>query len=475
MVNYLILLSIVLGLLLIADKRPDLTFWIFITLLFDPTGHFANLLSRSVMGGFNYLDVFFFLSFLPLLSRKVNIGSVFSDKLFQAFMTFFLFFLFYRIFIHGLIVPNKTIGYVFRYQIIRERIAVFGFLLIIPIYVMAKRNVTYLIYFIIFATVIPLTLYYLTILTGLDLVPVGRMDRYRGIGGSGVIRVFMTSTGLSLFIIPIALCVFLLQLNIKYKGWIFAGFILTSVSIILTLGKGMFLYLLGVTLISLWLLNKWYLHTNLIKFTARLIIPIFFAYFVLTLTFPQYVSHSLRLVDDISALVLDGGLYSEGRIEGRIKNQLPAHLYTINKYPIFGTGLGRLYEQKEFRVSDYDVTDLSVTGHIAQFGIIGISIYLIFYYLILILLKRVYSRIKKNSNWILKNHLDYFLVSVIAISYLLNVFIFRFDKLFSELSVGRNLIPIILMVGILLAVLSKLNQAHSPLLNPKKSDNGEEE
>ena len=471
MLNYLILLLLALIIIPLVNKNPDFSFWLFITLLFDPTGHIAGLLSRSNLGGFNYIDIFIFLSFLPLLSNKVNTRAVFSDKLLGSFLKFFFFFMIYRIIVHGMIVPEQSLNYVLRYQIVRERIPLFGFLLIIPVYVMAKRNLNYFYYFIIFATIIPLSLYFMTLFSGLDLIPVGTMDRYRGQGGSGVIRTFMLSSGLSLFIVPIAVCVYLLKLNAKYKKIIYIGFVLTVMSIILTLTKGMFLYLLGVILITLWILNKWFFHANIIKPLSRLVFPIVILWLLLMLTFPKYISYSQRLTNDIYSLIFKGGELEEGRVEGRIQNQLPAHLYTITKYPLFGTGLGRLYEQTEFAVEDYDVTDLPITGHIAQFGIIGISIYMIFYYLIFILIKRVYFKFKANKYNILKNSLNLFLVSIVAISFLVNKFTFVIDKLFSELTLGKNIFPMMIMIGILLSVLSKLNVNNSQSVGKSKYDN----
>ena len=455
MIYKILLLFFFFVLFLMIDNNPDFFFWLFITLLFDPTGHLTIYFNKTLFGGYNYVDIIFALSFLTLLSKKVSIMSIFNDKLFRKILIFSILFMLYKIIVHGLIIPEKNFSYMFRYQIIRERICVFGFLLIIPVYVMAKRNIRIFLNFIIFATVLPLMLYLITLLSNIDFVPVWSLERYRGID-SGIMRKSMLSTGLSLFTIPMATAIFFLRYNIKYRKLLYFSFMLTLLSIILTLSKGMYIYIFGLFLIVLLLMNKLIFQINLIHIIRKISLPLIMVLLLVLFTFPKYISHGKLIIKDIYGLVLKGGMLTEGRIEGRLVNQLPAHIYTIKKYPIFGTGLGRLYEQKEFDVSDYDVTDLSVTGHIAQFGLLGIIFYLRYYFIIAVLMKRVFRKIKRNLSSVLSNNnYEYIIGGIIATTYFINRFTFTIDGLFGELTKPGLNITVSLMVGVLLAVHSK--------------------
>ncbi len=426
----LILLGILfLFVLIYSFRHPDFFYWLFLTFLFDPGGYLFAYFNKSQLSGFTYVDIFILLAFLPLLSNKVNVRDAFEDIEFRRIFYFLVFFAVYYIFIAGFIVPMHNLNYTLRYVIIREREAVFGFLLILPTYIFAKRNLKYFFYFIVITSVLTIVLFLLTTLGGMELIPIDLAERYKK---TGIMRVGLYSYGFMELTITISLIVLYLKMRIKMKYLVFFAAIFTLLMLLLTLTKT---YLLTQTLtiaLTIFLIAIFF-RISKKSIIIKFVLPLIILLGIVRITFPNYLDYGARGFSDIASLA-SGEKYSYGREEGRLRN-LATHLDAIERYPVFGSGLKTTrHWNDQFR--DYDVTDLPLTGHLMRFGFVGIAIYSIYYFFLIRIVFKLISFMRKNMfrEFYEANKIELIFV-IITLIYFIAKFL-NFMNLYIELTTG---------------------------------------
>ncbi|HKK69247.1 MAG TPA: hypothetical protein VJ946_13580, partial [Bacteroidales bacterium] len=106
------------------------------------------------------------------------------------------------------------------------------------------------------------------------------------------------------------------------------------------------------------------------------------------------------------------------------------------------------YFSMRFHPSDYEVTDLPVTGHLAMYGIVGLAVYSLFYIQLWRYLIVGYKKFKKHISSV--NQLD-IAVFLIVFAWTVKTFLFKPNYLFNELTTSPMMIN--LYAGMLLAVL----------------------
>ncbi|MFW5754630.1 MAG: hypothetical protein ACOCV9_07485, partial [Marinilabiliaceae bacterium] len=174
---------------------------------------------------------------------------------------------------------------------------------------------------------------------------------------------------------------------------------------------------------------------------------------LVVLAFPEYPGIVWRQVQDLW-LFITGDAYTSGMAEGRLVNQWPAHWAMIVDRPFFGTGVNfSQFFSMRFHPSDYEVTDLPITGHLAMYGIAGLAVYSLFYIQLWRHVVKGYHRIKRHFH--LFNELDV-AVFFVVFAWMVKTFLFRPNYLFNELTTGTLLIN--LYAGLLLAVLFRSTQ-----------------
>ncbi|MFO8000841.1 MAG: O-antigen ligase family protein [Marinilabilia sp.] len=445
----LLLITLAIIGFLIIRRWPDVAFWIVVLLLFDPTGHFSVYLGKDSLGGFYYRDFLFPLAFVPLLSPRVPFQQAFGFRPFQVLIGVQLIFLLYHLFVYGYWQTGEGWDYLLRYVMVRERMSVFGFLLIIPVFVMARRNLSFFIDLLVWSTVVVYAVYFMTLLTGIDLVPVWQAERYRG---SGILRYAMYSSGLSEMLIPLAFFVFARKVPYRYRHLLLGGLVMVVAAVLISLTKSSYVGLAGLVAASLFLYARFYRASlpGLLKMLTGGVIGILL---LMMFVFPEYPLLVWRQVQDLW-LFLTGDAYTSGMVEGRLQNQWPAHLSLISERPLFGTGadFSRFFSMR-FHPSDYEVTDLPITGHLAMYGVVGLAVYSLFYIQFWRYVLKGYRLIKKRLNHF--NELD-IAVFFMVFAWMVKTFLFRPNYLFNELTTGTLLIN--LYAGLLLAVLYRHTQ-----------------
>lgn len=132
----------------------------------------------------------------------------------------------------------------------------------------------------------------------------------------------------------------------------------------------------------------------------------------------------------------------------------------IKERPFFGTGMYGYKENnlsKKYDITAYDATDMSITGTLMQYGIIGILIYYLYYVKYYMIIRKLYLMIKrKGRKEILKVFYYEFIISLTIISLSMSGLISIYG-ITGEL-VSGSFIPFI-YAGIILACLERISKA----------------
>ena len=456
------ILIAILGILLaaffvwITFKWPDFFFWLFLILLLDPTGYFTIYFDKEAWGGIFFRDLLFPLVFLPVLSPKVDKSGLWKDKFFKAVFIAELVFFFYHLIIYGYIVPGNDLNAYVRYFLVRWRMSIFGWIILVPVYIMAKRKMSVFVDILVVITVVVFTIFFLQLLAGVEVFPVMQFERYKG---SGIMRYSLFSTALADYTIPLALFVFLLNIPYKYKKLLYVAASLVFVSIIIALTKSVYISLFAYIFTVFFLMYKIFNYPVMTLFRRGALFSSLLVV-ALLITFPQYLDYSVRLGKDIY-LFITGNPYTSGVKEARLENQVPAHLGIISQSPFFGAGadVADKYISLKYDKSDYEISDLPVTGHLAYFGIVGILVYIMFYVQIIKVMRRLYFFVKRkmSAEFLADNRMEIAMM-FIAFAFFFKTLIFRPNYLFKEITYDRFTINF--FAGVMLAAFYRLRQKY---------------
>ena len=357
---FIILLAIILIVILAINKqRIILIFWTVIFFIANPGGITNQLLGKgSLIGGIFYFDILIIIIFILLILGGYRFNQFFINKSAKSVFYILLIFMLYKIFIWGFIVPEKSIHEFLRYTLLRERGSILGFLVVIPVYIIAMQDLKTFLKIIIILSFSILILSFSSFIFGWNIINIASAERYQG---SGIIRYHLYNYGLLLFLIPSFITVYVARLKIKHRKILLFGAILSIISIIVTLTKNQYLFLIGMIFSSSYYSAKILqlkISKSILKvFSYGIIISI-----ILSLALPKYIGYASMAVNDIY-LLITSGVTSDGSTSRMW--QIPAFTYEIKRNPLFGTGHG--YDQlnnQKFAPQQFDATDLPFLAHI---------------------------------------------------------------------------------------------------------------
>ena len=452
----LILISIIILFLWMLTKKPLLTMWVLVFLITDPGGFFAVYLTKgSLIGGLYYFDIFYFLIFISIFFNHLKINVFFKDKKARNIFWALVFFLIYQLVVFGYIVPEVGPGEYWRYFILRSRFSIITFFLIIPVYLTALKNIQIFFKVTVLLGGIVIILFTISALTGLEIVPIRTAERY-AIGGTT--RVYLYSRGLLYYLIPFGLIVYLTKIKLNNRVFIIIIGVLSLISSLVTLTKGVFIFVTAQLVSSAYIIRK-ILKISISRVVRNSILFVFVLIVLIGILMPGYIGHISRSFSDIIDLGTKGKY--EDREESRAVREVPAMLYMIGKRPLFGTGYAGYKTQltsKKFGDGAYDSSDVSFLANIMQYGIIGFFIYMVFYYKITIICIRLIRIILKIPSSKLINEYKYeFIFAVTSISF----FVANFAKIHNftyELVSPLVSALIFINVGILLACYKRFKE-----------------
>lgn len=334
---------IIIAIIIVIRNKPDIWFWLFLNLFFDPGGYVGEYLGGTLIGPLTIADISFAGIIVCLITANFNWEVIFDDKLFVNFLLSLLIFYAYYFIVYGAITPYLNNDFDYQTFLLKNRIIVYGLIILISVYLFSLKGLKYFYCITIFIGVICLSLYIITLLTGLNLSPVWRLDRE----GTEMTRIIMGGYGIFDLLFPLALSTYLLSkkinLNLRYVRWLYFGGVLMLITQIITLTRRTQIDIIGSTLIIVVIISYLF-RTGKLREMFKIIIPVITVILVLSVTFPKYGGYVIQTAED-TFLLMATGKDSRGMSDQRVSGSKDYKI--VNEYIrnnlFFGTGYTYLY------------------------------------------------------------------------------------------------------------------------------------
>jgi len=434
----------------LARRYPVFFFYFSLALFFDPGGY----LSHYFDGIFNFRDVTFILCFLPLLSTRINRNIIWQDKNFRILFKFLVIFQIYYIVVYGYLTPlyfGRNTLFQFAY---RFRYDIFSIFIIFPAYAVAYHNVKVFYKLILYSALVVLSIYLYSFIGPELFIPIRIFERYKG---SGMERITLESWGMFHFVLFLAIIVYITKIKVANKKALYLTSLMMFVTMLFTLTRRLYVFIAGFSIIIVFITSK-LLRKSILSFGGRFILYLITFSLIFFLLFPQYFGFVRITLKDLYLLVTTGH-----NIEGRVDYRFAgtggvAHLFNhIGERPFFGTGYyEKWYDStNNFSFGQYKAQDNPYLGVFAMYGFVGMFFYLYFYVLLIRILLRIYSTIRREEKWtfIIDNY--HKMIIIFLICYLVYKFSFGLPSLAIELIHYNDRIMFIAFIGILLALFRK--------------------
>jgi len=458
-------LVITIALVIIISKNPDLWFWVFLNLFFDPGGYVMEFLGGTLIGPLYITDACIVGIVMCMIFAKINWNSIFQDKFLLKIIYFLILFAAYYYIFYGGIVPYINNDFNYSTFLIKNRTFSYGFIILIAVYAFSLRSLKYFYITTLFIGVICLSLYVITLSTGIKLVPMWEMARYTS---SGMTRIGMSSYGLFYLIFPFALTTYLLRTKIyvklKYTHLLYYGGIIMIITQLLTLARRTQIDTIGTLVIIIFIISYLF-RTGKLSQIFKIVIPVIVVVLVLFFTFPKYVGYIATIGED-TILLMTTGKDSKGEGDYRVSGNddlLITKNYIWNNL-LLGNGYTHLYwgtkgyasspRGDRFAIAADAAFEVPIYNLLFGFGIVGAILIIPLYYLMANLFFKLIKTLKFN----LINYLHDPITVVFSI-YILWTIARKFTLSLYQLSIdftGENLSGTAIIIGIGFALYRKL-------------------
>ena len=98
-------LTFISAFIIIIRNKPDLWFWIFLNLFFDPGGYVYEYLGGTLIGPLHLADVCIAGMVICMIFANINWRTVFQDQLLKKFLFYFFLLALYYFIFYGGVVP----------------------------------------------------------------------------------------------------------------------------------------------------------------------------------------------------------------------------------------------------------------------------------------------------------------------------------------------------------------------------------
>tara|TARA_Y100001970_G_C14160563_1_gene818300 strand:- start:97 stop:1446 length:1350 start_codon:yes stop_codon:yes gene_type:complete len=435
----------------------DKIFWFISILYFDPGGFIRYYFNNNIISLIDFTDIYFLIMIACFFKIKITINFLLrSNKNLKKLIIFLVIWSIYIIFLYGLIIPNHNFSE-FLFFLIKQRKSIQVFLLIIPIYYFAIRSIKIFVKYLIFSSFFILSLYFITILLNINIVPLDLGNRGWGFES---IRYMMYNYGLIPIIIYLAIVVYLSKLKIKYKKYIYLSGIMMTIAWVISITRrhivALFILIIIYNLIFM-ILNKSINFNKIVKSFLSLLI----CTAVLSSIFPEYINITSRALQETMNVLVEGQT-SYGKVDQRLSFNKEFIVNIGNKNPFFGTGFDYRWQGAYGADEEgYETVDYPLLSTYAMYGIIGMIIFSYFYYFMLLIINNSFyliRRIPKNKINILKYE---YILSILFIGLLIYELI-DFSQYFShclpQIHQQKIYFYIAILLGMNRSLLYKLNE-----------------
>jgi hypothetical protein len=461
----IILISLLAIFVLVASKNHTaFVFWLLLNLYFDPGGYQGVLFQGNIVVNLNFTDVIFILLWIPYFHLGNNLKNLKGDKYFVLFTKYMSIYMLFFVFVYGFIIPQISGRSDFITFLIKSRTYFMAVLLLRPIYVFIKYGVQTNIQILIYIAAICLSLYFISLLTGLNLIPIATVDRYKD---SGIMRITLWSYGIFDWVLNLAVITLLLKSNIKNKRMLLYSGLLMAFSIVLTLTRRELVgrvYSVMIILILITYLFKSQRKIRIINILAPLVILLVLIY----ITFPQYIGYANNEYKSIGSLVSTGHDKEGGedyRLAGTGDVVLMKKLIKDNL--LFGIGFTRYsYDDlSNFRDLNnplaglYAGGELPYLGSLGKMGIIGVMLFLPMYFLMLRMGLKLFNILRlNNTKQFLERNGYVLLLVVFSLTYTISKFTFNLFNIFVETYNPTSFLVFGIILSIMIVCYNDLNK-----------------
>jgi hypothetical protein len=468
----LVFIILALSLFLLFNNKPDIIFWISLSLYFDPGGILYN--NVKDLFGINPSDVFFasilFSAFIKFGTILPRIGFFKEFRIF--FKWFILFFLISFILFYGIIAPLKHGYFNPSYYLIKNRTAFYSIILLylsFQFFIDDTKN--FFLKAIIWTAIIILPLFIFSVISGIHIIPVYTMDRY---SDSGIIRTGMSSYGMMYYVIPLLTILIFLRWNYMQKipgisrNQIYFTGILMIIILLITLTRRDIISLLAGFLIS-WMIVNWQ-KGRVFKISAlyKLVIPLGVVILLLYAFLPKYIGWLGIVFKDTGGLLVTGKDIN-GNVDYRMtggEGLILAKEYII-QYPVFGMGyypysfqdvVSFADEGNKVAIAMNDSAEVSVIGTTLRMGLIGILFFLRLYYLQIKFGLKNFKLFKSHYRLIYAEAFNFYFVFLMLASVWALKFTFEYLNLLKEFTSGMILSDFCILSGVYFASAYRVQQ-----------------
>ncbi|MDJ0645026.1 MAG: hypothetical protein QNJ57_03495 [Flavobacteriaceae bacterium] len=360
-------------------QAVDYLFWIFLILFTNPGGIFQALgedTSRSgTIDSFDFLFLLMFLCFV-FIFKKAKIYSTTYNSILKIIIIFGL----YYLIVYGFLIPTlkENPGYTPLGFYKKSRKTVYSLALFLMVYKFYVRSHKIFFKVLVSSSVMVLTLFFITFLTGIDILPIRTHSR----GFIDVDRVFIASEGIMQLLIPIGVVIITFKSRVSWKFWSLLAFFMMFINYVLSITRrdiiGTFIYFLIAIVLHNYFLNKPLLPVKKILTTA--IYLLIFGFFI-SLAFPKYYEAGKKGMEEAVHIVQYGETTSGkkdvrmGLGKGFMQNLIVSNIW-------FGTGFDNRWRGSGDK-EGYETSDYPFLSALAMMGVFGVLVFLPVYVLVI--------------------------------------------------------------------------------------------
>lgn len=431
----------------LSTWRPDWAFWIALTLVFDPGGLFAYYFPEPIMGGLKISDLTFVFTMLPLFSPKVSISTFFHQKRNVRVVIFLMLFtVLYHLLVFGFIASDgslKSLFEVLRYQ----RLTLVGWLVVIPTYIFFTRSQRLFLRFAVVTSVIIVSAFIISVFTPIELLPLVQFERGLGVEA---MRISMMSYGFAFWFVPLVfLLIFLPNMKVLSKKWIYYVGIVIILAVLLTLTRRSILGLFTLFVYA-FLLSRYVLFESFsvsIKYIRPLLAMVVISGSIYLVS-PDLRSALPAVIESTFTFFSE----SSSNADGRLTNDIPEHLERFRASPILGDGWDPKWYSNDTVAGGLSANDVPLTAALGMFGLLGVLVYSLIYIVVLKELLRSFKLLRYLIHSGGGNHHTTLMMAGAQLLFL-NNFTVYFMSLYGDIIVGEVRVKYMVLVGILFALI----------------------
>lgn len=425
----IIFLAVLLAVIYLIKRNPDLTFWFFLNIFFDPGGYISYHLGGKLLSRLYISDIAIVPIIFCLFAVNTKYVIIYKDQFFVNFLKVFLIFALYFFIFYGAVTPyiNNDLNYILFLQ--KNRSFLYYIIILISVYVFTMRGLKYFYFTTLFIGFIILSAFLISLITGSNIIPIELMERYEG---SEMMRITIYSWGMFSILFPVSFIIILLsrriKSKIKYRKLLYIAGMLMVMTLLITLTRRNFIVIPGTILIII-LLNSYIFRKSKVFALAKISVLLGIILLIINFTLPKYIDYIAGITQD-TFLLLTKGTDTRGEREYRVSGteDLEITKKYINDNLLLGTGYNYLYWGENDRATSSRGTLYAAAMDASQevpiyyiffgYGLIGFIIMIFLYSFLIRLFLRLYSTAKNKINLLTEHPYEilftFFILYVIA-------------------------------------------------------------